>query len=107
MAMIFMDGFDYLIAANMPRKWDNGTAGNMGINTGVYGRGKSVSLNLSFIKTLPANYVTGFLGFHFLYPAGTPAMTIAGVRDAATTQVDLRTDATGALFFTRNGTTIG
>ena len=102
-AMIFLDGFDYLIAANFNLKWDSFSGA--ALQTGVYGIGQATTLGTG-TKTLGANFVTGMNGFHF-YTGPLAAQTIHQWKDAATIQVDLRTDATGALFFTRNGTTIG
>lgn len=103
MAMQFMDGFDYLTIANLGLKWDVGSGA---LVTGVYGAGKAVQAP-SNTKTLPSNFVTGMQGFHWFSGTSLTAAIIAQYLDAATTQVELRMDATGALFFTRNGTTIG
>lgn len=105
MAMQFMDGFDYLTAANIGLKWD--PSSSVVISTGVFGKGKAISGNFTVVKTLPSNFVTGFQGFHYFTGSFGAGYTICSYIDASTTQVDLRVDATGAPFFTRNGTTIG
>src|ERR1700719_140679 len=100
----FKDGFDYLTVANIPLKWDT-QVGGASLVTGVYGKGKAVQ-NINSVKTLASNVVQGFQAFHLFY-GPVAAGTFASFRDAGTVQVDMRTDATGALFVTRNGTTIG
>lgn len=110
MTMLFMDGFDYLTSGNLILKWDSTTgAGLSTTSTGVYGRGKMVSNGANgstLTKTLPSNIVTGFQGFHFFYGT-TVAQTICEFRETGAAQCDIRVDATGHLFATRNGTTIG
>jgi hypothetical protein len=107
LAFNFIDGFDYLTAANLGLKWD-GAAFSISAGTGVYGKGKSLVLNTggSLPKTLATNVVTGGVGFH-AFVASLGAFTLFQFKDAGTIQVDLRMDATGAFFFTRNGTAIG
>jgi hypothetical protein len=100
MAMIFIDGFDYLTAANIALKW---STGSVGLNTGVYGKGKSINGNATINV---ANAPNGMVGFHF-YTGTQVAEQIVIFSDAGTNQIDLRTSAIGQLFFTRNGTTIG
>ena len=103
--MIFMDGFDYLATGSGGLKWD----GNYNtLVTGVYGNGKAINnMSSGITKTLGANFVTAFFGFHFNPGSPIAAGTLCAWLDGGTIQVDLRLDATGALFFTRNGTTIG
>lgn len=107
MAMKFMDGFDYLITTNNGLKWDSAPIGTL--LPGVYGNGKCINLGTGagLTKTLPTNFVTGMMGFHFSIPSIAASRSICAFLDAGVDQVDLRTDTTGALFFTRNGTTIG
>ena len=104
MAMIFMDGFDYYSATQMTRKW-TAVSGPV-LQTGVYGNGKAMAFNSASVN-LPANYATGLIGFHIFVPSAFTAQTLWQFKDAGTIQVDLRIDATGALFFTRNGTVLG
>jgi len=68
--------------------------------------GSKLSGPSTLLKTLGANYTTGFLAFHYFTDA-LGAQTICIFRDSGTIQVDLRIDASGGLFFTRNGTTLG
>ncbi len=106
MAMEFIDGFDYLTAANGILKWDT-FAGSL--VTGVYGKGKAIGGACSGTKSLVANDTTGFQCFH-LYTGTRPSGNTGGFCsffDAATTQCDLRMNNLGQLFFTRNGTSIG
>lgn len=105
MAMLFMDGFDYIAQNNNIIKWDNNT--NSTPVTGVYGKGKAMPMSSTALtKTLASNLTTGMDGFHvFLTAIGT--LVLFRFFDSGSLQVDLRMDATGHLFFTRNGTTIG
>lgn len=103
--VIFEDGFDYITVANSTRKWDNATGT---LVTGVYGVGSAVQGLIQRTETLPTSYVTGFMSFHYYTDVLTSnPSVICAVLDAGTAQCDLRIDATGKLFFTRNGTTIG
>jgi len=99
----FKDGFDYLTSGDIGKKWASGTVGS--VVTGVYGKGKAVN-NVANLTNPVATIAEGFQGFHFLYNIGS-AVTIDFFQDTGSVQVDLRVDATGALFATRNGTTIG
>jgi len=103
MAIRFVDGFDVLTAANLDLKWDvsSGT-----IVTGIYGKGSALN-NYNQTKTLGANYATGMVAFHYYTGTTVSAATILTFLDAAVDQVDLRYNAGGQLYFTRNGTTIG
>jgi len=101
--MIFLDGFDYLTAANFNLKWDSFSGA--ALQTGIFGVGKATTLGTG-TKTLGSNFVTGFNGWHF-YTGPGGAQVIHRWRDAGTDQVTLNLDATLALFFTRAGTTIG
>ncbi len=60
-------------------------------------------------KNLGANYTSFILGIAFYIQSNlfTNGLLVVAFVDNATVQVDLRTDAAGHLFFTRNGTTIG
>jgi hypothetical protein len=105
MSMLFMDGFDYLVAANQTLKWTSG--GIAAVVGGVYGKGSAVR-GATLIKTFVSSYASGMVGFH--YNPGTQALGLTQVvqfNDSGTAQVDLRFNSAGQLFFTRNGTTIG
>jgi hypothetical protein len=106
MSMIHLDGFDYLTTGNFVMKWDNAASG-MNIVGGIYGKGKALNISSLTVvtKTVPAN-TTGMVGFH-IFVGSLVAQKIFTFMDAGTTQVDLRIDTSGGLFFTRNGTTIG
>lgn len=108
MAMQFMDGFDYLIAANVGLKWDAAVGFGL-VSPGAYGKGKAIGAsNNVMVKTLTSNFASGYMAFHLEFASFSSAnVAIAAFRDAGTTQVDIRYDATGAMYFTRNGTTIG
>src|SRR5574337_456529 len=101
MAELFKDGFD--TSNPLTLKWDSKTG--FGFVTGVFGTGKGVSQGVA-TKTLPGNYVTLIQSVHF-NTGDLTATVIFEWRDAGSAQCDLRMDGTGALFFTRNGTTIG
>jgi hypothetical protein len=105
--MQFMDGFDYLTAANLGLKWD-ASVGFALVTPGVYGKGSAVSAsNNAMVHTLNTNTASGNSAFHFNTPALNTVITIASWRDGGTTQVDLRMSGGGDLYFTRNGTSIG
>ena len=110
MAMKFMDGFDYLTNPNLALKWDSTITNWNSLTPGIYGKGSAILIHDAnqLIHTLNANYASGCIGMH-IQVNYLPGANIAFMlwKDAATTQVDLRIDATGALFFTRNGTAIG
>lgn len=100
--ILFWDGFDYLTGGNDTRKWDNdgGSA-----TTGVYGVGSARRVG-GQKKTLSTNYSELYASFHF-YTENLSAATVYLLRDAGTAQCDLRMNSSGALFFTRSGTTLG
>jgi len=104
MAMIFLDGFDYLTAANFNLKWDS--FGGASLQTGVYGIGQATGLGTG-TKTLGSNFVTGFQGFHYFTGTLAANTPMCRFNDAGTIQVELRMDATGGLFFVRGTTSIG
>jgi hypothetical protein len=98
-----VDGFDYETVAQGARKWTS-FAGT--IVTGVFGVGKGVS-GYNLLQTLPANYATGFLHFHYYTGSLANAHTLIEFSDSGSVQTDLRRDILGALLFTRAGTTLG
>ena len=106
MAMVFMDGFDYLTTANFGMKWDNAASG-FTLSTGIYGKGKAIQLASATVltKTIPTT-TTGMVGFH-IFVNTLLAQTIFKFLDTGSTQVDIRTDVSGGVFFTRAGTPIG
>jgi hypothetical protein len=103
MASKFADGFDYLSIAQSNRKWDNVTGS---LVTGLFGYGSALQGAAQRVKTLGANYTTGFVSFHY-YTGDLQADIPIAFMDANTVQVDLRRDATGGLQFSRNGTLLG
>lgn len=102
--LLAKDGFDVNTAAQASLKWSP-VSSNGNLVTGIYGKGSAIA-NADRSKTPGPNTVTGFQGFHFFY-ATVAAVAICGWNDGVSIQTDLRLDATGAFFFTRNGTTIG
>lgn len=108
MSMQFMDGFDYLTAANLNLKWDNSPVWSL--VTGVYGKGLALDATSEanpLVHTLATNFATGMIALHVVVNNLNNTIQIHAWRDTATIQVDIRMDTTGAIFFTRNGTTIG
>src|ERR1700734_3440969 len=106
--MWFIDGFDYLTIANMGLKWDNSPS-SYSLVTGAYGKGKAIvpSSGASLTKTLSQNFTsTANSAFH-VFVSTLAADVIHVWQDTGSNQCDLRMDATGALFFTRNGTQVG
>jgi hypothetical protein len=107
MTMRFMDGFDVnKTSAGLLEKWSTITA-SPSFPAGVYGKGFGLQNPNLTQKVLGINITTGMQGFHFFYPTGAGAVSIVAFQDSGTTQTDLRVNAGGQLFFTRNGTTIG
>lgn len=98
-----VDGFDYESIAQAGRKWTS-MAGT--IVTGLFGIGHAIQ-GFNGLMTLATNFTTGFVHFHYYSGSLANAHTIVAFKDAGTTQVDLRRDATGALVLTRNGTVLG
>src|ERR1700685_2435173 len=108
--MWFIDGFDYLTAANLSLKWD--TSPGWTLTTGVYGKGEQLdSANGSPLPhTLSTNYASGMIAIHITVSSfGSNSNLLHSWIDGTTntSQVELRLDPTGAFYFTRNGTTIG
>jgi len=69
----------------------------------------TTSVNNSFLGWfLSVNFNETIMGFAFYNPSltFTNNLRLCSVADGATNQVDVRTDATGHFFFTRNGTSI-
>jgi hypothetical protein len=72
--------------------------------------GYTTSLSGSFVGWwFSSNFAESILGFAYYNPntTFTNNARICNFQDGATTQIDVRTDGSGHLFFTRNGTAIG
>lgn len=111
MAVVFMDGFDHLAAADIVLKWDSSstTVGASKV-TGVYGFGSAQRNNGTgriAQRTVPSAS-TYVVAQHFRtdnLPGSDAA--IVRFRESTTLHTDIRLAADGALRATRNGTSLG
>lgn len=111
MAVVFMDGFDHYTTADLPKRW---TAGFVQPTiASLYARFPSgQGCNISYAntavmhKTLPGTYTgTGVVGFAFYATTNVTSRTSTmAIWDGASTQIDIRTDASSRLIVTRNAT---
>ncbi len=111
MALRFMDGFDHYMSADILKKWtsvgsitiapENARPGSQGC--GALGANLN---NTRFAKTLD-DQGTWIVGLNFQVSSFVSHTLIVFRASDGTEQVSLRTDATGHLVFTRNGTVIG
>jgi hypothetical protein len=110
MALRFFDSCgDHYSSAQINRKWTNTVSGAVLAAVGRRGTNAlQLSNGISYSKTLD-NQPTWTIGFSYKMTSGLPfgSCVLVALIDVATTQVDLRMDATGHLFVTRNGTTLG
>jgi hypothetical protein len=114
MTLLLMDGFDYYTGVQGSRgKW---ISVGLGMTTGRFGVGQSNQMTGVGTGGVPStlqsknfgNQSTLILGFAFNAASFTSnAAILMQFMDDTTTQVELRVDATGHLFVTRNGTTLG
>lgn len=111
MAVVFMDGFDHLAAADLTQKWDN-TSSTTGASkvTGVFSLGSAqryLNANRTIQKTV-ASAATYIVAFHFRLES-LPASDVALIifRESTTTHTDIRVTAAGAIRATRAGTSLG
>lgn len=122
MAWEYGDSFDHFATADITEKWTQlfeSGAPVSGIISSANGRFGTSSFRSSIdsdadqaviYKTLSSSIATRLYGFAFKtdkLPTGTNAKAFFEVRDAGTTQCDLRLLADGTLRATRNGTTLG
>lgn len=117
MSLLFVDGFDHYVTADLTKKWHIlASTGSSGATiTAAAGRngsgaltnnGSTASSNSWISRTFPpaASWVIGF-AFKFSGSVATP-LIIAALTDAGTTQCDLRLNADSTLSVTRNGTAL-
>lgn len=109
MSLEFLDGFDhYVNNTNLTRKWAvtssavNLPAGRFGGNAIELTASPGAVLDSSLLSSIPTRTV----GFAFWINGVMQVATFCAFQDAGTTQVDLRTTATGAVQITRNGTVL-
>lgn len=110
MSIVFMDGFDHYGNNDVAMKWDSGSTTITSRGTGVYGVGQCLvgtASNRTITKTLTSQ-ATWIICFHVNF-TGLPGSDTAflTLRDGATSHVDLRITAAGAIRATRNGTSLG
>jgi hypothetical protein len=105
-----MDGFDHMTNTQVTRKWSGSGSTNAGsMQTGRFGSGQAIRLtNASFILISPsfANSATVAVGCALRLSSFAGTLLLA-LRDAGTTQVELRVDSTGHLYLARNNTPVG
>ena len=110
MSLLKQDGFDYYTAALgfvNGGKWDAAGGAIAGMISGAYG-GQAVAITAGSMQKNLSNLVEGYCGFRWSCNGLVNAATIMwAIYDGATSQVDLRSDTTGHLYFTRGGTVLG
>ena len=122
MAVVFADpGGEYYFSTGLVANigiWNNSGGGANPVNSAPAGRqaandGKFYGITLvstGFVeKNFPTNYshlITGF-AMYFSSTAWTNNTPFFAFTDAGTAQCDIRTNGSGQVFFTRNGTVIG
>lgn len=109
MALVFVDSFDHYDTANVAQKWSatSGTnvieaGGRSGKRLRSSGNAATVWLNVADRST----YVMG-CGFSMTSFGGSSGFYIARFAEGNAHHVDLRVDAAGHLFVTRNGAVLG
>lgn len=107
--LLFMDGFDHMVTADLTKKWNSVGATATVSATAGRGGGGALQLNTnsstsSVTKTIPAG-AAFVLGFRFSTPAFV-SMQLASFLDAGTNQCELRLNADGTLSVSRNGTAL-
>lgn len=124
MALVFADGFDHYLSADVLKKWtgyNQNTGSSIAVISPAYARppgGMGLQLvegtgGRGIYKTLPATYASFVSGFAF-NPFANSSFTnqLWAVYDSTsgtpggTTQLDLRFDGAGHLRLSRNGTTL-
>lgn len=105
MALIFMDSFDYADSETaLLRKWDTSSVSTVLTTSGRRGGG-AASVVIHLEKSLPAN-PTYFFGFAYKNPAGSVG-TLLSLREGSIVHLDVNFNATGAVWVTRGGVTLG
>lgn len=111
MAIVFMDGFDHLAAADLTQKWDSSSSvtGASKI-TGFASLGSAqryLNANRTIQRTV-ASASTYMIAFHYRLES-LPASDVALVRfrESTTTHTDIRITSLGEIRATRNGTSLG
>lgn len=110
MAVLFRDGFDTYSGAEMGAKWsviNNATVSSAAARNGAQGMAWN-SANGGFYAqwNFPANNTnTLYLGFA-VYPKGASYGTLCQFYNGTSLQCDVRLNASGQPYITRNGTTL-
>jgi hypothetical protein len=109
MTVIFMDGFDWYLTADIEKRW---TTGGMAAVSPSYARspsGQGVYLNGTNVttlgKTFSSNYTSGLVGFAFQAAATASKTGILVILDGTTEQCSIRTNASGVITVNQ-GTTV-
>jgi hypothetical protein len=110
MALIFCDGFDWYLTADIEKRWTTGigqatispTNARSPSGQGVYVSGSN---NAPLSKSFGANYTTGCIGVAYR-GAGANKSGIIVVLDGTTEQISVRTNSSSVLTVTRNGTVL-
>lgn len=112
MAIIFCDGFDYYVSADITKRW---TGISSGVSTGSpYSRlpsgqglvgtaSASVVANSCCYRSFGVNYVSGVVGLAVMWPLGAAASKVVlQILDGTTEQISIRTNSSAVLTVTRN-----
>lgn len=115
MAVVFMDGFDYYLTADLLKRWSAGSilVGGTTISP-TYARppaGQGIKCEAGNVaplaKSFGSNYTQGLVGFAFLSSASMVSRPqLLMILDGGTEQISLRTSAGGVLTVTRGGTVL-
>jgi hypothetical protein len=107
--LLFIDGFDHYVTADITKKWTavSGTSPTIaagGRRSGSSMRGAATVVTATKTLVASASWVVGFAFSYTALPGG--AVAILALLDAGTLQCDLRVNADGTLSVTRNGTAL-
>lgn len=112
MALIFCDGFDWYLSADLLKRWSDGAS--MATVGTAYARppsGQGVAVSGTNVtpltKTFGSNYTQGCVGFgwYFTNSASSKAGQLT-ILDGTTEQISIRTNGSGVITVTRNGTVL-
>jgi hypothetical protein len=111
MALLFMDGFDYYTTAELgARGWSGASNSMIATASTRFNYGQAINPNgngANGIYRAVPNSAVLFFGFAIYWTDLPTSRIVCQFQDVGTTQVDLRTNASGQFYFTRNGTVIG
>lgn len=108
MSLRFLDSFDHYATGDLLEKWTENNGAQIAAGQGRRGTACVQMSNGTLRKALEdqPTWIVG-VATHFAgLPSGASAVAVLAVRDALTTQMDLRVNLDGMLSVTRNGTVL-